>query len=136
VRAKKNDRHKFMGVDRGKIVPKKTIAATVSSLLITGLIAVLAFALPSNAVKLPQLGLAAPWSSSDLRPRNKMAKKRRTRFSLKEDRQLIQMAAATKATLEEAAAIFRTSVDTIEKKSKKLGIQLRRRVEKGPSAGL
>ena len=55
--------------------------------------------------------------SSGLRPRNEMAKKRRTRFSLKEDRQLIQMA-ATSATLEEAAAIFRTSVDTIEKKSK------------------
>jgi hypothetical protein len=31
----------------------KTIAATVSSLLITGWIAVLAFALLSNAVKLP-----------------------------------------------------------------------------------
>jgi len=38
--------------------------------------------------------------------------------------------AATSATLEEAAAIFRTSVDTIEKKSKKLGIQLRRRGSK------
>ncbi|HMH01929.1 MAG TPA: hypothetical protein VK555_10970 [Terriglobales bacterium] len=60
-----------------------------------------------------------------------MAKKRRTRFSLKEDRQLIQMA-ATKAALEEAAAIFRTSVDTIEKKSKRLGIQLRRRGRKRP----
>jgi hypothetical protein len=41
----------------------------------------------------------------DLRPRNKMAKKRRTRFSLKEDRQLIQMA-ATSATLEEALRFF------------------------------
>jgi len=60
-----------------------------------------------------------------------MAKKRRTRFSLKEDRQLIQMA-ATSATLEEAAAIFRTSVNTIEKKSKMLGIQLRRRSRKRP----
>jgi hypothetical protein len=48
-----------------------------------------------------------------------MAKKRRTRFSLKEDRQLIQMA-ATSATLEKAAAIFRTSVDTIERKAKRL----------------
>jgi hypothetical protein len=53
-----------------------------------------------------------------------MAKKR-SRFSLKEDRQLIQMA-ATSATLEEAAAIFRTSVNTIENKCKRLGIQLRR----------
>ncbi len=53
---------------------------------------------------------------------------------LKEDRQLIQMA-ATSATLEEAAAIFRTSIDTIEKKSKRLGIQLRRRGSKGLSAG-
>jgi hypothetical protein len=60
-----------------------------------------------------------------------MAKKRRTRFSLKEDRQLIQMA-ATSATLEEAAAIFRTSVDTIENKCKRLGIQLRRRGRKRP----
>jgi hypothetical protein len=56
-----------------------------------------------------------------------MAKKRSGRFSLKEERQLIQMA-TTSATLEEAAAaIFRTSVDTIEKKSQRLGIQLRRR---------
>jgi hypothetical protein len=46
---------------------------------------------------------------------------------LKEGRQLIQMA-ATSATLEEAAAIFRTSIDTVEKKSKRFGIQLRRRV--------
>jgi hypothetical protein len=53
---------------------------------------------------------------------------------LKEDRQLIQMA-ATSATLEEAAAIFPTSIDTIEKKSKRLGIQLRRRGSKGLSAG-
>ena len=59
-----------------------------------------------------------------------MAKKR-SRFSLKEDRQLIQMA-ATKAALEEAAAIFRTSVDTIENKCKRLGIQLRRRGRKRP----
>jgi len=60
-----------------------------------------------------------------------MAKKRSGRFTLKEERQLIQMA-ATSATLEEAAAIFRTSVDTIEKKSKRLGIQLRRRGRKRP----
>jgi hypothetical protein len=50
---------------------------------------------------------------------------------LKEERQLIQMA-ATSATIEEAAAIFRTSVDTIEKKSQRLGIQLRRRGRKMP----
>src|SRR5882757_6481805 len=65
-----------------------------------------------------------------LRLRNKMAKKR-SRFSLKEERQLVQMA-ATSATLEEAAAIFRTSVDTIENKCKKLGTQLRRRGRKRP----
>ena len=45
-----------------------------------------------------------------------MAKKRSGPFSLKEERQLIQMA-ATSATLEKAAAIFRTSVDTIERKA-------------------
>ena len=59
-----------------------------------------------------------------------MAKKRSGPFSLKEERQLIQMA-ATSARLEEAAAIFRTSVDTIENKCKKLGIQLSRRRSKG-----
>jgi hypothetical protein len=61
-----------------------------------------------------------------------MAKKRRTRFSLKEDRQLIQMA-ATSATLEKAAAIFRTSLDTIERKAKRLGIKLK---GKRPKLGL
>ena len=49
-----------------------------------------------------------------------MAKKRR-RFTYKEDRQLIQMAEAS-ATVEEAAAMFRTSIETIERKAKKLGI--------------
>jgi hypothetical protein len=63
-----------------------------------------------------------------------MARKRRSRFSLKEERQLIQMA-ATSATLEEAAAIFRTSVDTIENKCKRLGIQLRRRGRKRSAQG-
>ena len=53
-----------------------------------------------------------------------MAKKRSGPFSLKEERQLIQMA-ATSATLEKAAAIFRTSVDTIERKAKRLGIKLK-----------
>jgi hypothetical protein len=61
-----------------------------------------------------------------------MTKKRSGRFSLKEERQLIQMA-ATSATLEEAAAIFRTSVDTIERKAKRLGIKLK---GKRPKLGL
>ena len=61
-----------------------------------------------------------------------MAKKRSGPFSLKEDRQLIQMA-ATSATLEKAAAIFRTSVDTIERTAKRLGIKLK---GKRPKLGL
>ena len=61
-----------------------------------------------------------------------MTKKRSGPFSLKEDRQLIQMA-ATSATIEEAAAIFRTSVDTIERKAKRLGIKLK---GKRPKLGL
>jgi len=60
-----------------------------------------------------------------------MAKSRNGRFSLKEDRQLIQMAAAP-ATLEEAAAIFRTSVETIERKAERLGIKLKKN---GQSSG-
>jgi transcriptional regulator with GAF, ATPase, and Fis domain len=60
-----------------------------------------------------------------------MAKRRgRGRFSLKEERQLIQKAAAS-ATLEEAAAILRTSVETIERKAERLGIKLK---GKRPSA--
>jgi len=62
-----------------------------------------------------------------------MAKKRSGRFSLKKERQLIQMA-ATSATLEEAAVIFQTSVDTIGTSCKRLGIQLRRRGRKAPAA--
>jgi len=61
-----------------------------------------------------------------------MAKKRSGPFSLKEERQLIQMA-ATSATLEKAAAIFRTSVATIERKAKRLGIKLK---GKRPKLGL
>ena len=61
-----------------------------------------------------------------------MAKKRRSGFTWKEDRQLIQLAAAS-ATLEEAAAIFRTSAETIERKAKTLGIKLK---GQPPSAGL
>jgi hypothetical protein len=56
-----------------------------------------------------------------------MAEKRRKgRFSLKEDRQLIQMAADS-ATVEEAAAILRTSVETIERKAERLDIKLERK---------
>ena len=62
-----------------------------------------------------------------------MAKRRgKGSFSLKEDRQLIQMAAAS-ATLEEAAAVLRTSIQTIERKAKRLGIKLK---GKRPKLGL
>jgi hypothetical protein len=61
-----------------------------------------------------------------------MAKMRKGSFSWKEDRQLIQMAADS-ATLDEAAAAFRTSVETIERKAKRLGIKLKRQSR---SAGL
>jgi hypothetical protein len=54
-----------------------------------------------------------------------MAEKRSGGFTWKEDRQLIQMAADS-ATLEEAAEIFRTSVETIAKKAARLGIKLKR----------
>jgi hypothetical protein len=56
---------------------------------------------------------------------------------LKEDRQLIQMAAAS-ATLEEAAAILLTSVETIERKAKRLGIKLKgkRPLPPGPISGV
>jgi transcriptional regulator with GAF, ATPase, and Fis domain len=64
-----------------------------------------------------------------------MAKRRgQGRFSLKEERQLIQMAAApAPATVEEAAAILRTSVGTIERKAERLGIKLK---GKRPKLGL
>jgi hypothetical protein len=55
-----------------------------------------------------------------------MTKNRRGSFSLKEDRQLIQMAAAS-AILEEAAAALRTSVKTIERTAKRLGLTLKGR---------
>jgi len=45
---------------------------------------------------------------------------RRYLLTLKEDRRLIRMA-ATSATPEKAAAIFRTSVDTIERTCRRLG---------------
>ena len=62
-----------------------------------------------------------------------MAKRRgKGTFSLKEDRQLIQMAAAS-ATLEEVAAVLRTSIQTIERKAKRLGIKLK---GKRPKLGL
>jgi hypothetical protein len=63
-----------------------------------------------------------------------MAKKRSGPFSLKEERQLIQMA-ATSATLEKAAAVFRTSVDTIERKAKRLGIKLKGKRAKARAQG-
>jgi hypothetical protein len=47
--------------------------------------------------------------------------KRRSRFSYEDDRRLVQLA-ATSATVEEAAAMFRTSAATIERKAKVLGI--------------
>jgi hypothetical protein len=53
-----------------------------------------------------------------------MKKKRRSRVTRKEDRQLIQMAAAS-ATLEEAAATYRTSLETIGRKAEKLGLPLK-----------
>jgi hypothetical protein len=53
-----------------------------------------------------------------------MKKKRRGRFTYEEDRKLIQMAAGS-ATLEEAAAAFRTSVETIKRKAEKLGLPLK-----------
>ncbi len=62
-----------------------------------------------------------------------MAKRRgKGSFSLKEDRQLIQMAAAS-ATLEEAAAVLRTSIETIKRKAKRLGVKLK---GKRPKLGL
>ena len=62
-----------------------------------------------------------------------MAKRRgKGSFSLKEDRQLIQMAAAS-ATLEEAAAVLRTPIETIERKAISLGIKLK---GKRPKLGL
>jgi hypothetical protein len=56
----------------------------------------------------------------------RMAQKRRTRSSFKEDRQMIQMAEAS-ATLEEAAAAFRTSIETIERKAKHLSLPVKGR---------
>jgi predicted DNA-binding transcriptional regulator YafY len=55
-----------------------------------------------------------------------MAVRRRGRFSLKEDRRLIQMAAES-VTLEEAAAAFGSSVATIERMARKLGLPLKGR---------
>jgi hypothetical protein len=54
-----------------------------------------------------------------------MARKR-SRFSYAEDRQLIQMAADS-FTLDEAAAVFRTSVETIKRMAGRLGLTLRGR---------
>jgi hypothetical protein len=56
-------------------------------------------------------------------------KKKRPRFTFEEDRQLIQMATAS-ATLEEAAAMFRTSIETIERKAKLLGLRFKARADR------
>jgi hypothetical protein len=54
-----------------------------------------------------------------------MARKRRPgRFTWKEDRELIAMAASG-ATVSELAAKFRTTVETIERKAKTLGIRIK-----------
>src|ERR1700737_1672494 len=55
-----------------------------------------------------------------------MAVRRRGRFSLREDRRLIQMTAES-VTLEEAAAAFGSSVATIERMARKLGLPLKGR---------
>ena len=59
-----------------------------------------------------------------------MKKKRRhSRFSYAEERRLIQMAAYL-ATMEEAAAAFKTSVEAIERKAKKLGLRFKVRADR------
>ncbi len=55
-----------------------------------------------------------------------MTAKRTGRFSLREDRHLIQMAAKS-VSLEEAAAMSGSLVATIERKARKLGLPLKRR---------
>ena len=55
-----------------------------------------------------------------------ISKSKRGRFSFREDRKLIQMAAGS-ATLEEAAAKLGTSVETIERKAERLGLALKGR---------
>jgi hypothetical protein len=68
-----------------------------------------------------------------------MEKKRaRGRFTYAEDRKLIQMAAGS-ATVGEAAVTFRTSVETIERGAKRLGLLLvgsdgQKRLSSGPKA--
>jgi hypothetical protein len=53
-----------------------------------------------------------------------MTRKRpRGRFAYADDRKLIQMAAAS-ATLEEAAAMFGTSIGVMERMAKRLGLLL------------
>jgi hypothetical protein len=55
-----------------------------------------------------------------------ISKSKRGRFSFREDRKLVQMAAGS-ATLEQVAAMFGTSVETIERKAQKLGLAFKRR---------
>jgi hypothetical protein len=57
------------------------------------------------------------------------AKSRHSRFSYAEERRLIQMAADL-ATMEEAAAAFETSVETIERKAGKLGLRFKVRADR------
>jgi hypothetical protein len=59
-----------------------------------------------------------------------ISKSKRGRFSFREDRKLIQMAAGS-ATLEQVAAMFGTSVETIERKAAKLGLAFKRRDDSG-----
>jgi len=53
-----------------------------------------------------------------------MAKRRRARFTFKDERALIAMA-ATGGTVEDAAVKFNTSVETIQKKAPKLGLSIK-----------
>ena len=63
-----------------------------------------------------------------------VGKKKPGRFTWKADRELIAMAASG-ATLSEAAAKFGTTAETIERKAKALGVQLKgRRGELGLKA--
>ena len=63
-------------------------------------------------------------------------KRRRTRFSFKDDREFIAMA-ATGATVKDAAVKFNTPVETIQRTARKLGISIKNeRLTKRSSAKL
>ena len=55
-----------------------------------------------------------------------MTKKTRGRFAYADDQKLIQLAAAS-ATLEEAAAMFGTSINVMDRMAKRLGLAMERR---------